>query len=139
MRESAKNSICGDNVWDTDETTVQLEKHVAELFGKPSGWFTFLFHFTGLFVSSGTQGNLISLMVHAKGFSAILGNKSHINVYEQGGISTIGGIFPRIVNNLPDGSMEIKDILDQIPDSNIHYCPVWILIKAKSVVFGNDP
>ena len=43
-----------------------------------------LLYFTiiGLFVSSGTQGNLISLMVHAKGFSAILGNKSHINVYE---------------------------------------------------------
>jgi threonine aldolase len=70
-------------------------------------------------------------MVHAKGFSAILGNKSHINVYEQGGISTIGGIFPRIVNNLSDGSMEIKDILDQIPDPNIHYCPVSIFFIIK--------
>jgi threonine aldolase len=90
-------------------------------------------------VSSGTQGNLISLMVHAKGFSAILGNKSHINVYEQGGLSTVGGIFPRIVNNLSDGSMLINDILDQIPDPNIHYCPVSVFIKGKSAVFGNDP
>lgn len=77
-------------------------------------------------------------MVHAKGFSAILGNKSHINVYEQGGLSVIGGIFPRIVNNLADGSMEIKEILEQIPDKNIHYCPVVLFRKDESAVFGND-
>ena len=48
------------------------------------------------------------MMIHARGSSVILGNKSHINVYEQGGMSTIGNVFPRVVDNLSDGSMDIN-------------------------------
>ena len=29
MRESAKNSKCGDNVWEKDDTTIELENYVA--------------------------------------------------------------------------------------------------------------
>ena len=49
-------------------------------------------------------------MIHARNNSVILGNKSHIYIYEQGGISNLGNVFPRVVNNLPDGSMDIDEI-----------------------------
>jgi threonine aldolase len=55
-----------------------------------------------LFVPSGTMANLIAVMVHCevRGSEVILGADSHIHIYEQGGIATVGGkcnlIGPRL-------------------------------------------
>ena len=59
---------------------------------------------------SGTQSNLVAMMVSCKekGESAILGSKCHINTYERGGLSAIGGIFPTIVPNLSDGTFDLN-------------------------------
>ena len=69
-------------------------------------------------VPSGTMGNLISVLVHCdvRGSEAILGDNSHIHVYENGGISTIGGVHPKTVPNNPDGTMDIDRIVEAIRD-----------------------
>ncbi|GAA0172439.1 aldolase [Lithospermum erythrorhizon] len=66
-------------------------------------------HFLFLLV---TMGNLISVLVHCdiRGSKVILGDNCHIHLYENGGISTIGGVHPRTVKNNEDGTMDIDQI-----------------------------
>lgn len=54
MLQAMASSAVGDDVYDEDETTAALERHVADLLG----------HEAGLFVTSGTAGNQIALRVH---------------------------------------------------------------------------
>ncbi|GAA0152823.1 aldolase [Lithospermum erythrorhizon] len=60
----------------------------------------------------GTMENLISVLVHCdiRGSEVILGDNCHIHLYENGGISTIGGVHPRTVKNNEDGTMDIDQI-----------------------------
>ena len=39
------------------------------------------------------------MMIHARGYSAVIGDNTHIYRYEAGAMSTIGNIFPRPVKN----------------------------------------
>jgi len=65
-----------------------------------------------LFVSSGCMGNLISSMIHCnnKGDSMIIGQHSHINLWERGNISSIGNIYPKLVDNNSKGELELDQI-----------------------------
>ncbi len=38
---------------------------------------------------------------------ALLGDRSHISLYEQGGIATVAHAFPRLVPNLADGTFDL--------------------------------
>jgi threonine aldolase len=112
MREAMANAPVGDDVYGEDPTVLQLEAEAAELCGKEAG----------LFVSSGTQGNLISVLVHCgRGEEAILGDKSHTFVYEAGGIATLGGVIPHTVPVHPDGTMALDDIKRAIRADNVHF------------------
>ena len=53
MREAMAKAVVGDDVYGDDPTVNALESKAAELLGKQDG----------LFVSSGTQGNLIAVLV----------------------------------------------------------------------------
>ena len=76
MMQAINNSILGDDVYEEDISTIELEKFAAKVTGKESA----------LLVSSGTMGNLISSLVHCpRGTEAIMGNKSHTFIYESGG------------------------------------------------------
>jgi threonine aldolase len=112
MREAMANAPVGDDVYGEDPTVLQLEAEAAELCGKEAG----------LFVSSGTQGNLISFLVHCgRGEEAILGDKSHTFVYEAGGIAALGGVIPHTVPVRPDGTMALDDIRHAVRGDNIHF------------------
>jgi threonine aldolase len=91
MRQAMARAKVGDDVYGDDPTMNQLEKEIAKLFGKQMA----------LFVPSGTQSNLIGMMVNVrvKGDGAILGSQSHIYNIERGGISAVGGIHPIVVPN----------------------------------------
>ena len=94
----------GDDVYREDPTVLQLEKEVAALLDKEAG----------LFVPTGTMGNLISCMVHCwnRGAEIILGDKSHIHVYEQGSIAQFGGIHHRTIKNEDNGTFDVNGIYD---------------------------
>ena len=112
MREYMAKAKVGDDVYRDDPTVNQLQVEYAKLFGKEAA----------LFVPSGTMSNLISMMVHVrtKGDGAILGNLSHIYNIERGGISAIGSIHPMVVNNKPDGTMDLDELEYMIPPVNLH-------------------
>lgn len=79
MRAAMANAEVDDDVFGCDPTALLLETEMARLTGKEAA----------VFVSSGTMGNLISVLVHCeiRGSEVILGDKSHIHLNENGGIS----------------------------------------------------
>ena len=112
MREAMFTAEVGDDVYEEDPTMKKLEKRVANLFGKESA----------LFFPSGTMSNLAAILTWCskRGSEIIVGDKSHIFLYEQSGASQFGGVSYRPVTNLADGSMDISAILECIREPDIH-------------------
>ncbi|KAE8637485.1 probable low-specificity L-threonine aldolase 1 isoform X1 [Cucumis sativus] len=108
MRAAMAMAEVDDDVLGNDPIAVELEEEMAKIMGKEGG----------LFVPSGTMGNLISVLVHCeiRGSEVILGDSSHIHIYENGGIATIGGVHSRTVKNKDDGTMDIDLIEAAIRD-----------------------
>nr|GMD86154.1 probable low-specificity L-threonine aldolase 1 [Ipomoea batatas] len=102
MRAAMASAEVDDDVLGYDPTAQRLEAEIAKIMGKEAG----------LFVPSGTMGNLISVLTHCpiRGSEIILGDFSHIHIYENGGISTIGGVHPRTIKNNDDGTMDLDQI-----------------------------
>jgi threonine aldolase len=118
MRKAVSEAEVGDDVYGEDPTVARLEKMAAELLGKEAA----------LYVTSGTQGNLVSLLTHCgRGDGAILGKDSHILNYEGGGLSALGGIVPLPVNDaksLPP----VADLELALPDAgNVHFAQARLL------------
>ena len=83
MREAIYNAHVGDDVYGEDPTVNRLEEMAAEIMGKEAA----------LFVTSGTQGNQISVMTHTQpGDEIILEEKCHIITYEVGGMGRLAGV-----------------------------------------------
>ena len=84
MRRAIHDAEVGDDVYGDDPTVNELEDKSAEMLGKEAG----------LFVTSGTQGNLVSMLAHCgRGDEVLVGDRSHIFSSEAGGASVLGGIF----------------------------------------------
>jgi threonine aldolase len=112
MRKAIADSELGDDVFGEDPTTNRLEELASDITGKEAA----------LLVPSGTMGNLASILTHcARGEEAILGDKSHTLVNEAGGMSALGGVFPRPVPNQPDGTLRLEDIAAAIREEDPHY------------------
>src|SRR3989475_7182139 len=88
MREAMARAEVGDDVWEEDPTVKRLEAIAAERLGKAAG----------LFVASGTMGNLVSVVSHTRaGQEVVLDLDSHIFNYEAAGAAVIGGVQTRPV------------------------------------------
>ena len=112
MREAMAHAIVGDDVYGEDPTVNQLEIEAAQLLGKEAG----------LFVTSGSMGNLVAVMTHCgRGDEIILGDKAHIFRYEAGSVSAIGGVHPHTIPNQPDGTLRIDDIKRAIREDDPHF------------------
>ncbi len=114
MRQAMASAEVGDDVYGEDPTVNRLEDLSAKMLGKEAG----------LFVTSGTQGNLASLLAHCgRGQEAILGDQSHIYVYENGGASALGGIAYRPVSTQADGTLALGTLEAAIhlPAHNYHF------------------
>ncbi|GAH10483.1 unnamed protein product, partial [marine sediment metagenome] len=84
--KSMGNSQIGDDVMGEDPTVNELEEKAAKLIGKEAA----------LFVTSGSQGNLISLLSQTKpGDEILLEELSHIYGHEVGSAARIGGLMIR--------------------------------------------
>lgn len=111
MREAMAKALVGDDVYGEDPTVNLLEQRAADLLGKEAG----------LYVSSGTQGNLLALLSHCnRGDEVLLEAESHIFMYEVGGISALAGLMPRRIVGVR-GVMQPTDVRDNIRGENIHY------------------
>ena len=101
MREAMAKAEVGDDVYGEDPTVNRLQEMAAEMMGKEAG----------LFVASGTMGNLAGVLAHCqRGDEVIVGNKAHTFLFEAGGISVLGGVHSCQLPNQPDGSLALEDI-----------------------------
>jgi threonine aldolase len=122
MREAMANASVGDDVYGEDPSINRLQEMAAVITGKQSG----------LFVPSGTMGNLAAVLSHCnRGDEVILGNMSHTFLYEAGGVSALGGVHSFQVPNQPDGSMLLEDIRAAIRKDDLH-APVTRLIILEN-------
>ncbi|CAH1795734.1 unnamed protein product [Owenia fusiformis] len=123
MREAMASAKCGDDVYNEDPTVNELQRKCAEMFGKEAA----------LFVPTGTMGNLISVMTHCqgRGQELICGDKSHVFLYEQGGVAHLAGINPCLVPNQPDGTINVDQLQAQVRGVDVHY-PVTKLICLEN-------
>ena len=109
MKQFMLNAPLGDDVYGDDPSIQALEKQAADIFKKESS----------AFVPSGTMANLISVLSHCdRGDEIILGNKSHIFVYEAGGISAFGGIHSHQLHNTDDGKICLSDLENAVRNPN---------------------
>lgn len=115
MRQAMAIAEVGDDVLGEDPTVNDLQQRAADIFGMEAA----------LFVPSGTMSNLIAVMVHCRerGDEMIVGDLSHLHVYEQGGSAQLAGVHSTTVTNLPDGTFDLGQLESKIrhgyPDS--HY------------------
>ncbi|XDV44253.1 hypothetical protein PO909_012567 [Leuciscus waleckii] len=78
-----------------------------------------------LYVPTGTMSNLIAVMVHCRerGDEMIVGDLSHIHVYEQGGSAQLAGVHSATVTTLGDGTFDLDQLISKIHHRypNPHY------------------
>lgn len=122
MREAMSNAEVGDDVYGEDPNVNKLQEAAADMLGKAAG----------LFVPSGTMGNLIAVMVHCqRGDEAIMGDKGHTFSFEAGGISALGGVFPHTLPNQADGTLKLDQILGAIRPDDVHH-PISKLVILEN-------
>jgi threonine aldolase len=118
MREVIARAEVGDDVYGEDPTVNLLEEESARLLGKQAG----------LFIPSGTMGNLAAVLTHCeRGSEVILGDRAHIFLFEVGGIAALGGIQAHTVPNQKDGTLDLEDIKNAIRWDDIHDPPTRLI------------
>jgi threonine aldolase len=83
MRQAMAAADLGDDVYREDPTVRALEERTAALLGKAAG----------LFVPSGTMGNLLAVMAHTRaGDEMICGYRAHVYTASGGGAARLAGV-----------------------------------------------
>lgn len=81
----------GDDVNGEDEVVNELQEKAAKILGKEAA----------LLVTSGTQGNVISLLSQtSRGDEVVVEQQSHTFLFEAGSMSSLGGLFPKPVKGV---------------------------------------
>jgi threonine aldolase len=124
MRAAMMAADVGDDVYGDDPGVNRLQEVTAELFGFEAA----------LFAASGTQSNLIALLVHCgRGDEYLVGQEAHTFRYEGGGAAVLGSIQPQPIANQPDGSIALADIEAQIKPDDIHFARTRVLALENTI------
>ncbi len=126
MYDAMMSASVGDDVYGDDESVNALERGAADLLGKEAG----------LFLSSGTQSNLVALLTHCgRGEEAIVGNDYHIFTSEACGASVLGGIAlcPLVTNE--SGGLTTDQVTAAVKDDDPH-SPISRLLCLENTVSG---
>ncbi len=110
MRRAIMEAEVGDDMAGEDPTVNALEAEAARLMGKEAA----------LLVTSGTQGNLVSMMAHTQpGQKIILHNEAHLFHYERASLARIAGL---LAHPLPGryGIMDPADVDAAIWEPDLH-------------------
>jgi len=132
MRRAMAAADVGDDVFREDPTVNALEERAAELLGKEAG----------LFVSSGTMGNLVSLMAHVpRGGEVIAGAQSHIVRDEAAGHAVVVGASVLQLADRPDGTLDPDAVAAAFRDPADPHEPITSLIAIENAHShsGNQP
>lgn len=122
MRQAIFSAEVGDDGMRDDPTINKLEAYTAELFDKEAA----------LFVPTGTQGNLISVLTHCeRGEEYIAGQQSHLYSREAGGACVLGSVYPQPLDFEPDGSLDLDKVKQLIKPNDAHF------VKTKLLALEN--
>ncbi len=101
----------GDDVLGDDPTVNALEERAADLLGKEAA----------VFVTSGTQGNLVAQLAHlGRGMETISGAETHIVVDEAGGHAALVRTTVRTIRERPDGTLPLDEIEAAFREDDVH-------------------
>jgi len=122
MLEAMFSAETGDDVFGEDPTVNELERKVAEIFGKEAA----------LYCPSGTMTNQIAVNVHTSpGDEVILHQFSHVYYYEGGAMMRNSGVSVCLLNG-PRGMISAGEILDHInPPDDVHR-PLTTLVEVEN-------
>jgi threonine aldolase len=117
MREAMARAEVGDDVWGEDPTVQRLEATAAARLGKEAG----------LFVTSGTMGNLVSVVAHTQaGQEVVLDLDSHIYNSEVAGATIVGHVQMRPVKT-ERGFLTPEQVQESLRPANIHVPPTGLV------------
>ena len=126
MRAAMLAAPVGDDVYGDDPTVNELQKRAARLLGKEAT----------LFMSSGTQSNLVAMLAHCqRGEEILCGADYHVFIDEAGGASVLGGIMfaPMAMNS--NGSVNPETIKRTIKPDDEH-CPISRMLSLENSWHG---
>ncbi|MDK9710414.1 low-specificity L-threonine aldolase [Acidaminobacter sp.] len=126
MKRAMFEAQVGDDVYEDDPATAELERYAAELLGKDAA----------LFVPSGTFANQLAIMTHTRrGDEIIIGQDAHIQAHEVGAAAALAGVQLKTVP-VHLNQIEALDVRRAIRDLNdVHY-PKTALICIENAL-GN--
>lgn len=117
MRRAMAAAELGDDVYGEDPTVNRLQEMAAEMLGKEDA----------LLVTSGTQGNQVSILTHCPpGSEVIIEEEAHIFYYEAGAASILAGVQFRTLKG-ERGAPEAGSVRKAIRDDNIHFPPTALI------------
>lgn len=126
MRQAMAQAEVGDDVWGDDPTVQKLEALAAQMLGKEAA----------LFVSSGTQSNLVALMSHCqRGDEYLVGQDAHTYKYEAGGAAVLGSIQPQPLTVSNDGTIALDLIKGAIKPDDSHFARTRLL-SLENTIYG---
>ena len=118
MIQAMMNAETGDDVYGEDPTVNELEQLAAGMTSKDAA----------LFVTSGTQGNLLALLSHCeRGDEYITGMGAHTYLHEAGGGAVLGSIQPQPLPINPKGELDLDDVTAAIKPDDYHYAKTRLL------------
>jgi threonine aldolase len=123
MRRAMATAEVGDDVFGDDPTVIALEERAADLLGKDAG----------LFIATGTMGNLVALMAHlARGQEVIAGAAHHIVIDEAAGHAVVVGASARALEDRPDGTLDLAAIDAAFRNPNDAHEPLSGLVTLEN-------
>jgi threonine aldolase len=123
MRRAMAAAEVGDDVFGDDPTVRALEERAADLLGKEAG----------LFVTSGTMGNLVAQMAHlARGQETIAGYQTHVVLDEAAGHAVVVGTSVRALRERADGTMDTAEIREAFRDADDPHQPITGLVIVEN-------
>ncbi len=121
MRAAMAVAEVGDDVYGEDPTVNQLESKAAALVDMERG----------LFVTSGTMGNLLAILTTCqRGDEVIMGQYGHTFLHEGGWYVCIGGHICQYPPNQKDGTLDLEMISQAVRGTDIHEpCTKMVIIE----------
>ena len=120
MREQIFHAVVGDDVMGEDPTVNELENKAALMFDKENA----------LWLPSGTMANLAATMTWCRRDSyMVLGDRSHINLFEKNGMSIIAGVIPQSLPEGKDGTINLQDMKQLLEINQREEQPTLISIE----------
>ena len=123
MRRAMAEAEVGDDVFEDDPTVIALEQRAATLLGKEAG----------LFVASGTMGNLVTVMAQVpRGGEIITPAEGHVYNDEAANYAVVAGAGLRVIRENPNGEMPIADVVEGIQDASDPHSAITSLVIVEN-------